>query len=210
MKDDVIKNFLIYLWAKYKKRYHIDIIEFIVMDNHSHLICKTRDVYELGNFMRTVNSQLARRINQHYNRDSQAIRERYKSPQIASGGYLFTCAKYIILNRHEVNGSDPSKDPYCSMSWRLNPDLAARFAGCEEDRPMFEELLDHDPGLYPGNAKKVRQAARDLLNAALGQRSSLSEDDLIFGHTIGSPAQIEKRTDEINRLRKERAPPEKQ
>ena len=38
--------------------------------------------------MRTVNSQLARFINKFFDRDSQAIRERFKSPEITSDDYL--------------------------------------------------------------------------------------------------------------------------
>ncbi len=34
----VVKNFLLQLWAKYKKKYGVKIIDFIIMDNHAHLL----------------------------------------------------------------------------------------------------------------------------------------------------------------------------
>ena len=83
-KDEAVKTFLLFLWAKYKNQYGVKIFDFIIMDNHAHLLIKAESVEGLGHFMRNVNSQLARFINKVYNRDSQAIRERYKSPVITT------------------------------------------------------------------------------------------------------------------------------
>ena len=76
-KDEPIEAFRLLLWAKYKNQYGIKIFDFIIMDNHAHLLVKTETAEALGHFMRTVNSQLARFINNYHDRDSQAIRERY-------------------------------------------------------------------------------------------------------------------------------------
>ncbi len=83
-----IKNQTSATCCKYKERYGIKIFEFIIMDNHAHFVLRTPTATNLGYFMRTVESQLARTINRHFKRDSQAIRERYKSPLISNTKYF--------------------------------------------------------------------------------------------------------------------------
>ncbi|MBP6218389.1 MAG: transposase [Oligoflexales bacterium] len=108
------------LWAKYKNRYSIKIFDFIIMDNHIHMLVQTTRAEHLGHFMRTVNSQLARHINKFFDRDSQAIREIYKSPMITNVRYVQNVQQYIWLNRYKVNKTRPDQDPFCSVSWRRN------------------------------------------------------------------------------------------
>ena len=126
LKNDEMKQFLLLLWAKYCKRYHIKLYDFIILDNHAHFLVQARSAEDLGNFMRTVNSQLATMINKVFDRDSQAIKERYKSPLITNNSYLIKVMQYIWLNRYKVNKSRPDKDPYCSASWRLDPQAINR------------------------------------------------------------------------------------
>ena len=59
LKPSHIKEYLILLLAKYKKKYGIKIYEAIIMDNHTHLLVESPNAEALGNFMRTVNSLLA-------------------------------------------------------------------------------------------------------------------------------------------------------
>ncbi len=82
---------------KYKKKYKIKIFEFILIDNHNHLLVKAALTEALGHFMRTVNSLLARHINKSFNRDSQAARERFKSPLISNMTYAHKTMQYICL-----------------------------------------------------------------------------------------------------------------
>ena len=65
LKPKEIKTALLNLWAKYKDKYEIKILDFIIMDNHAHLIVFVPDADHLANFMRTVNSQLARIVNNY-------------------------------------------------------------------------------------------------------------------------------------------------
>ena len=93
-----VKGYLLYLWAKYKTKYGIKIFEFCIMDNHAHLMIEAPSADHLGHFMRTVNSLLARYINRVFNRDSQAIRERYRSPIVGCGKYYRQLIQYIWTN----------------------------------------------------------------------------------------------------------------
>ena len=124
LKERHVKDYLLALWAKYKSRYSVQIFEFIIMDNHAHLLVKAKSTENLSHFMRTVNSLLARYINKTFGRDSQAIRERFKSPLICSSHYARNVMQYIWLNRRKIaSSSNPLKDPYCSASWRVQPGI---------------------------------------------------------------------------------------
>ena len=202
-KERHIKNRLLYLWAKYKHKYGIKIYEFIIMDNHCHLKVKARCTRQLGNFMRTVNSQIARFINYCSDRDSQAIRERYKSPLISCSRYGRKVMQYIWLNRYKATGSNPLKDPYCSASWRLNSDLYKYFAKNENDEALFEYLLDSDEDIYGDNPRRF---VIDLLNEALGKLEEFDAKVFENSHTIGDNIAVKARTSILSAFRHEKNP----
>ncbi len=77
------------------------------------------DAYAVGNFMRTVNSRLALAINKYFGRDSQAIRERYKSKIVTGPKYCLELIRYIYANRYKIGGVKPHFDRYCSAYWRM-------------------------------------------------------------------------------------------
>ena len=142
LKPSHIKEYLVLLLAKYKKKYGIKIYEAIIMDKHTHLLVESPNAEALGNFMRTVNSLLARYINHSFKRDSQAIRERYKSPLITSEKYFKQVMVYVWLNRFKVDKSDPTQDPYCSAAWRCHPQLLLNMAEDAKEKRLLEGLLD--------------------------------------------------------------------
>jgi REP element-mobilizing transposase RayT len=205
LKNVEVRNYLILLWAKYKKRYDVRINEFIIMDNHAHLLVCADSVEGLGHFMRTVNSQLARFINKLEKRDSQAIRERYKSPLITNERYLLQTMQYIWLNRFKVNKSNPAYDPHCSVSWRLNSDVISYLFKEEKEQALVAKLLDFYPH-FESKFGEFRKFIRDLLNAALS--SCMQFVDTIFenGHTIGDAIDVHFRSQVILAFRREHVP----
>lgn len=204
LKDDHVKDYLLLQWSKYKKRYQIEIYEFIIMDNHAHLLVRAKSTEALGHFMRTVNSLLARYINRSLARDSQAIRERYKSPLVTSMRYCHKLMQYIWLNRHKTNPQhNPMRDRYCSASWRTNPAILNSFQMKNEDIEIIRSLLDMDEHIYP---EKIGRFVRDLLNAALGNASSGIFKDMIHGHTIGDTNAVSFRSELLNSFRRQKNP----
>lgn len=200
LKHNHVKNFLILLWAKYKKKYGIEIYEFIIMDNHAHLLLRAHSTEQLGNFMRTVNSQLARYINRTFDRDSQAVRERYKSPLITGTKYAHRVMQYIWLNRHKVNKSkNPFNDPYCSASWRINSRMELCISNKEKNYTLLRNLLDSDDYIYP--IEKISKFVRDLINGAMGRNDKFSDSIMMHGHTIGGANVLRRRTELLNKFK---------
>ena len=202
LKPRAVRNFLLILWALYKDRYKVEVIDFNLMDNHAHLILKANSTGELGNFMRTVNSQLARFINKFFDRDSQAIRERFKSPEITSDDYLTKTIQYVYMNRVKVDPkSRPDRDPYCSASWRLNPGVSDLISSNEEEKKLLRGLLS-SYNSTPLGVSNPRKFVRDLLNAALSRISELSAAVFTHTHTIGDPESVANRARKLFALRR--------
>ena len=128
-EDDSVKDFIITLWKKYKKVYGIKLFECIVLDNHAHALVMFPNQPALSDFMRTVNSQISRFVNKLLDRDSQVIRERFRSPVVRKWKYFRNVISYIWKNAQDVmgQGSDPKKYAYSSLHMRLfQPKSAAQ------------------------------------------------------------------------------------
>ena len=202
-KENEVKDYILLLWAKYKRRYGLKIFEFIIMDNHCHLLARARSAEALGHFMRNVNSQIARYVNKRNHRDSQVIRERYRSPLISSHDYALKTMQYIWLNRHKVNQSNPLFDPWCSVSWRHNPAIIGRIARSEKERHLLRTLLDYDDVIYE---KNVRRFVLNLLNDALVRIREFVQGVYTHSHTIGDKASVEFRATILKAFRIEKNP----
>ena len=203
LKDKAVKEYLLVLWARYKRRYGVEIHEFIIMDNHCHLLVRAKSTEALGHFMRTANSLLARYVNRILDRDSQVIRERYRSPLITIESYAFRTMQYIWLNRFKVNGKSPLLDLYCSIAWRNNPGLARRIACDDEELRLLEGLIDTDTELYPENSRKF---VLDLLNEAISRLGDLTPEIFGHSHTIGDGATVRFRSGLLKAFRLEKNP----
>lgn len=182
LKPTPIKEKLLDLIKKNKDRYKIRVYEFILMDNHAHFILGVEDAESLGNFMRTVNSQLARTINIYFKRDSQALRERYKSPIIGDDNYFIKTMQYIWLNRVRVKKkSKPQNDPYCSVSYRLAGSNCEGILDDYKDTPLSISLKD-----IPKIFKQAMQLVKDKV-------AVFSQQVFESSHTIASKVSVDYR-----------------
>ena len=205
-KHDEIKGFLLYLWAKYKTKYRIKIYEFNILDNHAHALMKAPSSEHLGHFMRTVNSQLARYINQVFERDSQAIRERYRSPMIGTGRYYRQLVQYIWTNRFKIDRRDPLLDPYCSASWRFDRKVIELVADNANEVVLLSSLLDDHEHLFDRNKSSIARLVKELLQEAIEKIVDLKESIFNHSHTISSSDSIKFRKGYLRAFRREKVP----
>lgn len=204
-KHPLVKLFLLVKWAKYKRKHGIQIFDFMIMENHAHMLVRVSTAEQMGDFMRTVNSQLARFINKLFDRDSQAIRERYKSPVIEDEFYFRNVRSYIWLNRYKVNKSDPRYDPFCSLSWRLNPEILKTLGFSEEELELVRELLDDYPEGTFDSGVPLKRSLVNALNAAKSRIQEMADAFFKNSHTIGSDSTIAERSELFAAFRREKA-----
>ena len=116
LQDNRIKDKIIDLYFANQKKYQIKIYAFNILDNHCHFLIQTSNARYLGEFTRTVHSQVSKFINLVHNRNSQAIKDRYKSPPIRTLTYMNHLLGYIWLNKYKSNSKhNPLNDRYCSL-----------------------------------------------------------------------------------------------
>ncbi len=198
-----IKVALLLLWAKYKNKYGIKIFDFIIMDNHIHMLVHAKSSEHLGHFMRTVNSQLARHINIFFGRDSQAIRERYKSPMITNVRYVQNVQQYIWLNRYKVNKTLPDQDPFCSVSWRLDLfEILKHFDRSEKEDRLLWNLLNSYKQIPGYEEVQEKKYVRDLLNASFSKLLEFTREIFENCHTVGDKIDISFRSNLLSAFRR--------
>jgi REP element-mobilizing transposase RayT len=203
----LIKIKVLFLFAKYARKYGIKVFEFIIMDNHFHFLLWTPDADALSNFMRTVNSQIATSINKHFGRDSQALRERFKSPVVIGPRYFAKVMQYIWLNRKEVDRkNNPKQDIFNSISWRLNGQ-----APVLSDDPEVQELFDNMLRPYDPKElefpKNILKFIRGLFNEGIKALEEIMQPFLENYHTIADRAAFDHRQELMNAHRRQQAPP---
>jgi len=113
-----IKDYLMEIWETYAPEYGLKWIDHIIMDNHAHILIYINKVEDLSNFMRTTNSLLSKKINQVFDRDGHALKERFKSPLITSESHFYNCIGYVWLNRYRIKKESPQDFKYSSLYYR--------------------------------------------------------------------------------------------
>ena len=115
LEPKLVKEKLMALWIKYKKRHGILIYAYVILDNHVHLVVETPDQKSLSDFMHDTNTQISKFINAMFERDSQAIRSRFYSPVIERMKKFTDILGYIFLNPYRAFGRLPKDYKYCSF-----------------------------------------------------------------------------------------------
>ena len=94
----------------FSKDYSIEIIAYCIMNNHAHILLKTRNLNNLSKFMHRINTKYAVYYNQKYNRVGYVFRDRYKSEGIYSEDHLYRCIQYIYDNPVKAKICDKPED----------------------------------------------------------------------------------------------------
>lgn len=101
-----------------KKRYGLNILDFMVTSNHIHLLVagdKKRDV--IPNSIKLVAGRTGQEFNQRKGRKGAFWEDRYHATAIESGEHLLRCLVYIDLNMVRAGVVDhPSKWPFCGYN----------------------------------------------------------------------------------------------
>lgn len=211
LEPNTIKKSLLFLLARYKFRYGIKIFEFCIMDNHVHLLLSAPNAENLGHFMRTVESQLARIINKYFKRDSQAIRERYKSPIVVGSRHVRQLTQYIYMNRFKVNRLKPELDYYCSAYWRLRKPHKKTLSPTSTEEVvnnLLAKLLDdYDSQKFEASVATKAYIQQLIYDAISNLDSFADESRFDHGHTLADEVTVKYRTEYISSHRRQTGPP---
>ena len=96
-KEEYSEKYL-YLINKYKEEYHISILAYCIMSNHTHLLLHTNNIECMSKFMHKVNGIFSQFYNKCENRVGIVFRNRFVSEPIYEERYLANCINYIHKN----------------------------------------------------------------------------------------------------------------
>lgn len=91
------KFFLLEHLKHYKEVMDFDILGYVIMDNHYHLMLKTVDA-PLKDIMHRINTRFSKQFNQRNNRTGHVFENRYKSLLVMDDAYLLSLLRYIHQN----------------------------------------------------------------------------------------------------------------
>ena len=187
--SDAVKDEIIKIVAKYKKKYRIPIYDWVFMFSHRYYLVYVEDVERLSAFMKAANCQIAKFINEVFNKTVQAIQDRYRSPIIENETYVINTIGYIWLNPVRagmVKIEDAHEYGYCSLFYR--------YRGLRDPIADPYDSLRENIGVDIPATHSEQRFARDHLNALISRElSDFCPEIMEHIHSVGTPEFIRQR-----------------
>lgn len=101
-KTDFYKNLYIKLMKTIQSDFNIEILAYVVMDNHSHILLYYENVEEVSKFIGRLNQKFAQIYNKSENRVGYVFRGRYRCEQINDIEHLHNVLPYIHFNPYKA------------------------------------------------------------------------------------------------------------
>ena len=153
--DDYLS--MLVLLKEVSSEFSLDIYAFCLMQNHIHLLFKTKET-NLYDAMRELFSRYAMRFNRKYERKGHLFAGPYRQAVCMDDGYLLAASLYIHLNPVKADIVKKPQD-YRWSSCRLF---------CMDDAPESFLLPNFVLGLLSGSNNESKRIYRDLLEKGSG------------------------------------------
>lgn len=102
------------------KRYPVEVISFVLMNNHYHLLLKTPNS-DIDQFMREFNKRISLSFKQENENKNHVFGTRYKWCLISSTQYFANCYRYIYQNPLRANIVSKAEDyPYSTLNYLVS------------------------------------------------------------------------------------------
>ncbi|WP_052447538.1 transposase [Clostridium polynesiense] len=96
-EDSNVKRFMLKYLEEYNKRFDYEILAYVIMNNHYHLLMKTNSS-TISEIMFFFNNLMGKFINGRLNRTGHAFEDRYKCELVETDAYLIWLLRYIHRN----------------------------------------------------------------------------------------------------------------
>lgn len=95
--NDEDKEFFLKNLHEYKKNLNFNILAYVIMSNHYHILISPRE-NSLGKIMHNINNLYSKYYNNKYNRTGHVFEGRYKHKLVENDSYLIWLLRYIHRN----------------------------------------------------------------------------------------------------------------
>lgn len=133
------------------QEFKIQIIAYVIMDNHTHLLIQTEEINNMSLYMKKINEKYAMYYNYINNRVGVVFRNRYKTQPIYNQKQLINCIKYIFNNpvraKMVLNPEDyiysNSKEFQIEQFLSNIPEKTINYKNENNEKPLYEnEFID--------------------------------------------------------------------
>ena len=161
-------KYYIKLIYKLSKEHEIEIIAYCIMNNHAHMLIKTKKSDELSKYMQRLNCTYARYYNKKYDRVGYVFRDRYKSEGIYDEQHLYNCIKYIYDNPVKAGICSKAKDyPYSNYKI-ITKEIKENytFMDIDNDSKICKELIQNflnENDMDINDLKKNKRKLKELI-----------------------------------------------
>jgi REP element-mobilizing transposase RayT len=171
-KDD--KKLLLDLFEKYSEVFAYEILGYAIMDNHYHIVLRTRGE-ELSKAMHRINMDFAKTYNREKKRTGHVYEKRYKGILVKDDSYLLSLLRYVHQN--------PVKAKMCRRvaDYKWSSDFLYR-NNMGEGCVNIDFILD----MFSKDRKKAIVEYFKFMDEETFERSEEFEDIKIIGEVISS------------------------
>lgn len=147
--------------------YELECLSYCLMGNHYHLVVRTPDA-RLSRALQELHGGYSREFNLYYGERSHLFRNRFRSREVDSDGYLLAVCRYVALNPVRAGFcTKPSEWPWSSYrsnlglqpapSFLSEATLCEVFGGKPNWRSRYREFVE---ALDPEDAPPVDELLR--------------------------------------------------
>ena len=101
-KEKIYKNLYLKLIRDSLNEFDIEILAYVIMDNHMHMLIYYNKIDDVSKFMHKINQNFAQLYNKNNSRVGYVFRDRYKCQQIKDVNNLYTVLAYIHFNPYKA------------------------------------------------------------------------------------------------------------
>ena len=137
-----------------KKRYRIDILNYIVTSNHVHLLVWSRNSENISRAMQYLHGRFAQLYNRRKDREGAFWQDRYSTTAIESGFHLSHCLFYIDMNMVRAGVVDHPQE-WKQSGYHELAGLRKRYLIINKNRLLSCLMMDGDIDGFTGWYKRT-------------------------------------------------------
>ena len=172
-----------------KKRFGLQVLDYIVTSNHIHLLVSSgQDQEVIPKSVQLLSGRTGQEYNQRKNRKGAFWEDRYHATAVESGRHLIQCLVYIDLNMVRAGVvSHPEEWPFSGYSEIQNP--RKRYGLIDHDRLMdLVEVKSH---------QELRQAHKEWIEEKLKNGDTFREDQWTESLAVGGEEFVKEIQDKL-------------
>ena len=138
LESKEVKEMLLDMFARARKKYSFTIKNFSIMSNHLHIIIKPGKGESLSRIMQWILGVSAKKINKYFDFKGHVWYDRFKSVIIETYRQLLATFQYVCNNPVKANMVEKAEDHRYGGLWFIRH---KRFELVERPGPLIKQLL---------------------------------------------------------------------